>query len=106
MSLEQYEAFMRAYTVIAKDAFANEVITHPMENRFRYPHCDQNVLHAPGECEYCDKLPEVQQARERFGVNFTGHYDQHKVLCPAERLRPETTINKWGGNRPARGTNG
>lgn len=66
--------------------------------RAAYPHCDSRVLHAPGECVYCDLYPERQQARTDQGVNFTGHYDADKQLCPAEIERPLTTINRWGGN--------
>ena len=39
----------------------------------RFPHCDQRVLHAPGECEFCDMNPEWQQLREAWGICFTGH---------------------------------
>jgi hypothetical protein len=63
-----------------------------------YPHCDSNVLHAPGECEYCDQHPDLQIQRGFSGINFTGHYDDEKELCPAERVRPLETIEKWHGN--------
>lgn len=39
----------------------------------RFPHCDQRVLHRPGECRYCDLHPEWQELRERWGIAFTGH---------------------------------
>lgn len=35
------------------------------------PHCDVRVLHAPGECDSCDKFPVYQKARELWGVCFT-----------------------------------
>ena len=38
-----------------------------------FPHCDQRVLHAPGECQYCDMCPEWQQLRVAWGIAFTGH---------------------------------
>lgn len=63
-----------------------------------YPHCDANVLHAPGECIYCDHYPIAQKLRIEQKINFTGHYDPDKVLCPAERSRPLDTINRWHGN--------
>ena len=59
-----------------------------------FPHCDSNVLHAPGECEYCDLYPAEQHARIRLGINFTGH-----GADPATDLRPLDIINRWPGNR-------
>ena len=69
-----------------------------------FPHCDANVLHAPGTCEYCDKYPGRQQERIRAGVNFTNTYDPDLMKCPATFYRSEETINKWGGNRPMTAT--
>lgn len=66
----------------------------------RFPHCDSNVLHAPGECVYCDGQPGLQSLRERLGINFTGHYDEDKEPCPAEMHRDLDTINRWPGNTP------
>ena len=59
-----------------------------------YPHCDSNVLHAPGECRYCDMYPELQADRKRYGINFTGHGPD-----PATAQRPLEVINRWPGNR-------
>lgn len=39
----------------------------------RFPHCDQRILHAPGECEYCDANPQWQELRKAWGIAFTGH---------------------------------
>lgn len=36
-----------------------------------YPHCNTEVLHAPGECVYCDMYPERQQARIAGGSPFS-----------------------------------
>lgn len=38
----------------------------------QFPHCDQRVLHAPGECEFCDGCPEWQALRKAWGIAFTG----------------------------------
>lgn len=65
-----------------------------------YPHCDQYVLHAPGECEYCDHYPFAQAARSHLGINYTGHYESGKAKCPAERIRSLHHINLWPGNTP------
>lgn len=65
-----------------------------MEYSAPYPHCDSNVLHAPGECEYCDHYPVEQQARVTAGTPFTGH-----GADPATAVRPLETINLWPGNR-------
>lgn len=39
----------------------------------QFPHCDQRILHAPGECEYCDGRPDWQAVRQAWGIAFTGH---------------------------------
>lgn len=66
----------------------------------RFPHCDSAVLHAPGECEFCDLHPDWQWLREHWGINFTGHNDPKKSKCPAETRRSLAIINRWGGNVP------
>jgi hypothetical protein len=38
-----------------------------------FPHCDQRILHAPGECAYCDVHADWQELRRGWGIAFTGH---------------------------------
>jgi hypothetical protein len=65
------------------------------------PHCDQAVLHAPGECQYCDEYPDWQEYRIVAQIAFTGHEPEgQQVRCPAEQRRPINTINRWYGNVP------
>lgn len=64
----------------------------------QFPHCDPKILHAPNECEFCDKHPKWQKLRETWGINFTGKNDPDKIKCPAEQARPLDTIERWGGN--------
>jgi hypothetical protein len=63
-----------------------------------FPHCDSHVMHAPKECEYCDDRPELQEARIKLNINFTGQTVEGKLQCPAEARRELTNINKWHGN--------
>lgn len=64
------------------------------------PHCDQRVLHAPGECRFCDDCPEWQRLRVVWGIAFTGHEPgEDQVRCPSRR--EVETINRWPGNRAA-----
>jgi hypothetical protein len=86
------ERLERAYQAFARQRYASTGVCGP--------HCDDQVLHAPGECEYCDGYAELQAARERIGVNFTGHGDASKRPCFAERRRPVETIHRWGGSAP------
>lgn len=68
------------------------------------PHCDARVLHAPGECEYCDRYPDWQRLRQTWGVAFTGHDPTpDQVPCPSTVIRPLDVINAWPGNRPENG---
>jgi hypothetical protein len=76
------------------------------------PHCDAKILHAPGECQYCDDKPEWQELRQMWGIAFTGHsnetipypdrngntIEKSLIPCPSEWDRPVEIINKWGGN--------
>lgn len=59
-----------------------------------FPHCDETVLHAPGECEHCDHYPILQAVRGNNGIPFSGEGGS-----PDERRRPREVIDRWGGNR-------
>ncbi len=62
------------------------------------PHCDGRILHAPGECEVCDKFPLLQKVRKAWGINSTGQSDPERQPCPADATRGDTH-QKWPGNR-------
>jgi len=67
----------------------------------RAPHCDARVLHAPGECGYCDTRPIWQALRLLWGIAFTGYEPEERELpCPATMHRDLAVINKWHGNVP------
>jgi hypothetical protein len=67
-----------------------------------FPHCDQRVLHAPGECEYCDRSPEWQQLRVDWGIAFTGHPPVgEQISCPSDFRRGLRQAEVWPGNRPS-----
>lgn len=73
-----------------------------------FPHCDQRILHAPGECEYCDEHTDWQKLRQVWGIAFTGHAPDGvwiKMPCPADASRPAGARNdhrRWGGNKPTK----
>lgn len=66
------------------------------------PHCDSAVLHAPGQCEFCDEYPEWQEARRMWGIAFTGEptTPERPLPCPSEVHRSLDIINRWPGNQP------
>lgn len=69
----------------------------------KHPHCDDLVLHKPGECKYCDLYPERQAQRVKDGIAFTGQMPGPGVPekpCPSTQRRSLDTINKWPGNQP------
>lgn len=67
----------------------------------QFPHCDAKVLHAPGECQFCDNHPDWQRLREVWGICFTGYKPENKELPdPASNTRGLETVNKWYGNIP------
>ncbi len=56
----------------------------------QFPHCDSRVLHAPGECEYCDAHPDWQALRINWHIAFTGYEPTDGELpCPAWYARGE-----------------
>lgn len=63
------------------------------------PHCDQAILHAPGECRFCDLRPDWQEYRQAARINFSGHHDDDKAPCPSEYFRPPEVRDRWPGNR-------
>lgn len=76
----------------------------------QFPHCDQRILHAPGECEYCDNHAEWQALRLAWGVAFTGYEpdeSKHELPCPADHARGDKH-KLWGGNiaRPKQDVSG
>jgi hypothetical protein len=76
------------------------------EIQLQYPHCDMRVLHAPGECEFCDQCPEWQELRKGWGISFSGHEptDEQPNCCPADVAvlwHERGDYNQWGGNRPS-----
>lgn len=69
--------------------------------RATMPHCDQAVLHAPGECTYCDAYPDWQELRSLWGIAFTGHTPTgREVPCPSDYRRGEGGAHSWPGNQP------
>ena len=68
----------------------------------RFPHCDENVLHARGTCWACD-LPEYEalhRLRWFYSIRHTGESAPREAdPCPSEAYRPARTINLWPGNR-------
>lgn len=66
----------------------------------QYPHCDARILHAPGECEFCDRHPDWQEFRVQNKISFTGHREKGFLACPADRARKFEVHQAWGGNRP------
>jgi hypothetical protein len=64
------------------------------------PHCDQYILHAPGECDYCDDQPGWQALRQLWGIAYTGHAPTaHQIACPSDTRRPDGIANLWHGNQ-------
>lgn len=65
------------------------------------PHCDEMVLHKPGECDHCDANPDWQELRKLWGIAFTGHAPtERQMWCPSDYRRGLGAAHVWGGNRP------
>lgn len=69
----------------------------------KFPHCDRRILHAPGECEFCDKHALWQALRIAWGIAFTGWSpDIGELPCPANNARGDMVDQRWAGNRSSR----
>jgi hypothetical protein len=69
------------------------------------PHCDQRILHQPGECWACDLYPDWQKLRELWGIDFSGRSTPGKLPCPADYHRPPGSPSdhrQWPNNRAER----
>lgn len=66
------------------------------------PHCDQRVLHAPGDCDTCDDFPLLQKARQVWGIAFTGQPTSREAPqpCPSDAARGIGKAHAWHGNTP------
>lgn len=63
-----------------------------------FPHCDPRILHAPGECIYCDTQKDWQYLRNVWGIAFTGYTPEGDELpCPADYARGDSH-KLWHGN--------
>lgn len=61
-------------------------------------HCDDLVLHEPGECTYCDEHGKrAQRRRIDFGIPFSGQRG-----APDALFRPDEVIRQWSGNVPVK----
>src|ERR1700675_694303 len=66
----------------------------------QFPHCDARILHAPGECEFCDEHKDWQFLRQVWGIAFTGWTPDEKELPdPATHARGYANANAWSGNK-------
>lgn len=79
------------------DAEIPKFVTNGHEHR--WPHCDARILHAVGECEYCDMAKDLQSERETLDVSNTGKTNR-RWPCPADLARKPEQYNAWSGNRP------
>lgn len=95
---ERYDAIIRQYPEVEWDHWR----TGRYHTEDGIPHCDQRVLHAPGECAVCDLYPQRQIARVNEQVAFSGHKPRPgQTPCPADEARPPGTPawhGRWGGN--------
>lgn len=68
----------------------------------QFPHCDQRILHARGECSYCDEHVDWQALREAWSIAFTGYEPEGTELpCPADYSRGDSH-KLWYGNVAAK----
>ncbi len=70
----------------------------------QFPHCDPLILHAPAECEFCDRYVNWQALRLAWGIAFTGwtpDESKHELPCPANHARGDK-CESWTGNQATR----
>jgi len=81
----------------------NQIMTE-QPTRAYMPHCDSQILHEPGACEYCDEYPDWQHYRVVARIAFTGTDEElgseklGLAPCPSTRFRKPETRDRWYGN--------
>lgn len=95
-----------ASTSYPEAASGSTPVEHPHpateDERAFAPHCDQRILHAPGECWACDLYPDWQALRVKWGIDFSGHSTPGNLPCPADYHRPRGSSSdhrQWGPNQ-------
>lgn len=102
---DDYDTHEAAYDRVQREYADYLAFAKASEGEFRFPHCDQWVLHHPlDECLYCNRYAShLQLYRHDNGIAFTGR-DPNLAAgerpCPATQLRPLDSINHWHGNIP------
>lgn len=75
----------------------------------KHPHWDLAILHAPGECQMCDYVPDLQAYRAEHNICFTGEVPTMPVEGSSRPLKAPCwsgvgrTIQEvyfWKNNRP------
>lgn len=69
-----------------------------------YPHCDDKVLHARGDCRYCSlaQYERLHALRAEMSIAHSGAMvETDQDPCPSEAYRPADIIERWPGNRAA-----
>lgn len=51
-----------------------------------FPHCAPRILHAPGECIYCDTQKDWQYLRKVWGHSIYGLYSRRRRASMSRRL--------------------
>ena len=98
---------------LAQDDSPSDVLPWPPDRQFGFdflrrisevpPHCDAMVLHAPGDCAFCDHFLSgaAQALRRLWGIAFTGQTPQPgQVPCPSDARRGTAGAHVWPGNIP------
>lgn len=63
-----------------------------------YPHCNTEVLHAPGACKFCDKYPDRQRARTVSNTPFSPTEQRWPGNSPEGYGVPEAIQVVWANN--------
>lgn len=79
------------------------------DQHFQYPHCNTEVLHAPGVCDYCDHYPDRQAARAASGGAFTppeanGWYGNVAQRLSSSVEERSLDVREAEGSNPSRDT--
>lgn len=91
---DRFDAIIRSYT---EDEWDRWRPPHYEAHPDGFPHCDDRILHAPGECSVCDLYPVKQKGRVAARIAFTGHTPvPGQDPCPADEARPPGT-DRWHG---------
>lgn len=95
---EYFEKTLDEFMRKRSELMAVEAYMQFVRDRELNPHCDNQILHSPGKCKYCDDHPDAQTYRKMLHLKFTDEMSEGDSVLPGGE-RTKARAERWGGNQ-------